>query len=158
MLQTLRCCITVDYGTLIFLVVLLFIGVHTRLKFFEGELKHLRDASHEDLEIHKLKVACEETQKRYQEEYPNIPHTTDVTTLLSKQEHNYSAYLLPREWSGKVKPLYCYGDGNCLYRLAKSRLMIFQATKMIKLDTPVTSLHWLSKNFLQSVSLTDWYT
>ena len=49
------------------------------------------------------------------QKFPEIPHLDGIHVLHQMPNHSLSASLLPKEWK-HLTPLYCYGDGNCLYR------------------------------------------
>ena len=81
--------------------------------FFKSQLKNLAHAASSGYNA--LLEACRHTQLIIDQSYPSIPHMDTKYNLQTIPTHQYSESILPKEWK-HVRPITCYGDGNCLYR------------------------------------------
>ena len=86
-----------------------------RNKFFQSSLCTLAEAATKGYLT--LFGACKEQQISIEQMYPDIPRLESTSSLHRVPIHALSESLLPNEWK-HLTPLYCYGDGNCLYRYA----------------------------------------
>ena len=84
-----------------------------RIKFFESALKALYEAATKGYES--LYASCVNVHDGMHQGYPDIPFLTNANDLVNMRFHAYSKSILPRD-SKHLIPLFCNGDGNCLYR------------------------------------------
>ena len=84
-----------------------------RNKFFESTLKSLYEAATKGYES--LYASCILKHDVMHQKYPDIPFLSSTNELVNMRLHAYSKSVLPHD-SKHLIPLFCNGDGNCLYK------------------------------------------
>lgn len=84
-----------------------------RISFFQSLLTVLNEAASKGYQS--LHASCITAHEDTQQLYSEIPFLNNVSSLQSMQRDAYSMALLPQECKHLI-PLFCRGDGNCLYR------------------------------------------